>query len=113
MLCSFKFELPVDPIALIDMIKKEIVAYGGRATGQSPNVAISVSTPLGPVEGSVHLLKGSTVNVVVDRMPEFVSCNAVREKLVFFITEAVKMYVAQTSLPPRAAPQTAQRSVAV
>jgi hypothetical protein len=95
MLCSFKFELPVDPIGLMAMVKRMILENGGKVTGEIPNISISVPTALGPVEGSCRMTTKSVVNIQVDKMPEFVSCNQVREKLVYFITEAVKLYVEQ------------------
>ncbi len=95
MLCSFKFDLPVDPIGLMDMVSRMILENGGKVTGKVPDISISMPTALGPVEGSCRLIGKSVVNIQVDKMPEFVSCNAVREKLVYFITEAVKLYVGQ------------------
>ncbi len=82
MLCSFKFDIPVDPIPLMEMVRQMIVESGGTVTGKVPDVSILVPTALGPVEGSCRLISKSVVNIQVDRMPEFVSCNAVREKLV-------------------------------
>ena len=105
MLCSFKFDLPVDPIGLMEMVSRITLENGGKVTGQIPNFSISMPTALGPVEGNCRLLSKSVVNIQVDKMPEFVSCNAVREKLVYYITEAVKLYVSQQKGAPGAPQQ--------
>jgi hypothetical protein len=94
--CSYNFELPVDPIALLGMVARMITENGGRITGDVPDVSMSMPTPIGQVEGTCRLLSGSVVNLTVTKKPDILTCAMVRDKLVFYITEAVKLYAAQS-----------------
>ena len=83
--------------ARINTIRQLIEENGGIVTGQVPNFSVSIPTPVGQVAGSCRLVEGSLVNLTVTKKPEFMTCTMVRDKLVFFITEAVKMYAMQTA----------------
>jgi hypothetical protein len=106
--CSYNFELPVDPMALLGMVARMITENGGHITGEVPNVSMSMPTAIGQVEGTCRLVSGSVVNLTVTKKPEILSCAMVRDKLVFYITEAVKLYAAQS----REAQQPAQKVAA-
>ena len=93
--CSYNFELPVDPIPLMAMVKQMIEANGGIVTGQIPNVAVTIPTPVGQVAGNCRLVGNSTVQLAVTKKPDFLTCTMVRDRLVGYITEAVKMYAQQ------------------
>jgi hypothetical protein len=94
-MCNYNFELPVDPIPLMVMVRQMIEENGGRVTGQLPNVEIFFSTPLGPVTGSCRLVTANTIHLTVTRKPEVLTCAMVRDQLVAYITDAVKMYSLQ------------------
>jgi hypothetical protein len=96
MICSYNFEIPVDPIALMKMVKQVVVQSGGFVEGEIPNVSVRFTTVIGDVAGKCRLVEGSIVNIEVTQKPDVVTCTMVREKLVYYITEAVKMYSQQT-----------------
>lgn len=90
-MCNYNFELPVDPIPLMAMVKQMIEANGGSVTGQIPNVAVSIPTPMGQVVGNCRLVGTSTVHLSVTKKPEVLSCAIVRDRIVGYLTEAVKL----------------------
>ena len=93
---SYNFDIPVDPIALMKMVKELVEQNGGIVTGEIPNVSVRFPTMVGEVGGNCRLVNGSVVNIEVTKKPDIVSNSMVREKLVFYVTEAVKMYSKQT-----------------
>ena len=99
-MCNYNFEIPVDPIPLMEMVKKLILENGGAVTGEVPNLAVTIPTPVGVVAGKCKLVEGRVVNLHVTKKPEFMTCNMVRSKLVYYITEAVRLY---STLQPAAA----------
>ena len=46
-MCNYNFEIPVDPIGLMTMVRQMIIENGGAVTGQIPNVAVTFPTPMG------------------------------------------------------------------
>ncbi|MFN8496946.1 MAG: hypothetical protein U0641_03755 [Anaerolineae bacterium] len=94
-MCTYNFQLPVDPTALLQMFRQEIVDNGGVVTGELPNVNVSMPTQLGRVEGECRLVNEATVNIKITKKPPTVSCNMVRDTLVSYLTEAVKTYSAK------------------
>jgi hypothetical protein len=94
-MCNYNFELPVDPVQLMEMVKQMIEANGGTVTGQIPDVAVSIPTPMGQVAGNCRLVQGSTINLVVTKKPEVFTCSMVRERLISLIVEAVRIYSLQ------------------
>ncbi len=99
-MCNYNFEIPVAPIPLMEMVKKLILENGGAVVGEVPNLAVTIPTPVGVVAGKCKLVEGSLVNLQVTKKPDFMTCSMVRNKLVFYITEAVRMY---SALQPAAA----------
>jgi hypothetical protein len=93
---SYNFDIPVDPIALMQMVKDLVEQNGGIVTGEIPNVSVRFPTVVGEVGGNCRLVKGSVVNIEVTKKPDLVPNTMVREKLVFYVTEAVKLYAQQT-----------------
>jgi hypothetical protein len=98
---SYNFDIPVDPIALMKMVKDLVEQNGGIVTGEVPNVSVRFPTVVGEVGGNCRLVKGSVVNIEVTKKPDLVPNSMVREKLVFYITEAVKLYAQQTKVARR------------
>jgi len=94
--CSYNFNIPVDPIELMKMVRGLVLQNGGVVIGEIPNVHVTFPTAIGPVGGSCRLVEGNVVNIEVTKKPEIVTCAMVREKLVYYITEAVKLYTQQT-----------------
>jgi hypothetical protein len=94
-MCNYNFELPVDPIGLMEMVRRMIVENGGSVTGQIPNVAVTFLTPMGQVAGTCQLVSGSTINLAVTKKPEVLTCSMVRDRLVALIIEAVRLYSEQ------------------
>lgn len=99
MTCNFNFKVPNDPIAIIDMVRPLIVNAGGTVTGESANVSFSIPTAVGRFDGACTLVEASVVNIAVTDKPDLVPCTVIRERLTFFITEAVKMYRQQSKVP--------------
>ena len=95
-MCNYNFELPVDPIGLMEMVRQMVIDSGGTVTGQIPNVMVTFPTPMGQVAGSCRIVAGSTVNLTVTKKPEVLTCSMVRERLVALIVEAVRIYSLQT-----------------
>lgn len=93
---SYNFDIPVDPIALMKMVKELVEQNGGIVTGEIPNVSVTFPTVVGEVGGNCRLLTRSVVNIEVTKKPTVVSNNMVREKLVYYVTEAVKLYAQQS-----------------
>ena len=101
MMCSFNFEVPVDPIGLMHMTRQMIEQNGGIVTGEISNFSVKIPTVIGEVGGNIRHAGGSVVNIEITKMPMLVPCALAREKLAFYITEAVKMYVQQCRAPKR------------
>ncbi len=96
MACSFNFKIPSDPIAIIDMVRPLIVNAGGTVTGESTHVSFSIPTAVGRFDGACRVVEPTVVNIAVTDKPDLVPCNMIRERLTFYITEAVKMYRQQS-----------------
>jgi hypothetical protein len=96
LMASYNFDIPVDPIALMTMVKDLVQQNGGIVCGQIPNLTVRFPTAVGEVGGSCRLLNPSVVNIEVTKKPDIVPNSVVREKLVFYLTEAVKLYTQQT-----------------
>ncbi|MFN8484856.1 MAG: hypothetical protein U0768_17620 [Anaerolineae bacterium] len=94
-MCNYNFQLPVDPTALLQMFRQEIIKNGGIVRGELPNVNVSVPTQVGRVEGECRLVSEAMVNIKITKKPPTVSCNMVRDTLVSYLTEAVKTYSAK------------------
>jgi hypothetical protein len=92
---SYNFDIPVDPIALMQMVKELVEQNGGIVTGEIPNVSVTFPTVVGDVGGNCRLVTKSVVNIEVTKKPPVVSNTMVREKLVYYVTEAVKLYAQQ------------------
>ncbi len=94
-MCNYNFQLPVDPTALLQMFRQEIINNGGIVKGELPNVHVSVPTQVGRVEGECRLVNEATVNIKITKKPDIVSCNMVRDTLIGYLTEAIKTYSAK------------------
>lgn len=94
-MCNYNFELPVEPIPLMEMVREMVINNGGTVTGEIPNVVVTFPTPMGPVAGSCRVVSGNTVNLTVTKKPEIFTCAMVRERLVALIIEAVRVYSLQ------------------
>mgnify|MGYP001258144624 CR=1 FL=1 len=92
MACTYSFNIPVDPIAIMPMIQQEIEQNGGTVSGEVPHLTVMIPTKVGEIRGTYRLLENSIVHIVITKKPDIVSCNSVREKLVLYLTEAVKLY---------------------
>ena len=97
-MASYNFDIPVDPIALMTMVKELVEQNGGVVCGQIPNVTVRFPTVVGEVGGNCRLVTASVVNIEVTKKPDVVSNSMVREKLIFYITEAVKLYAQQSKV---------------
>lgn len=94
-MCNYNFELPVEPIPLMEMVRQMIIKNGGTVTGEIPDVSVTFPTPMGPVAGSCRIVSGNTVNLTVTKKPEVLTCAMVRDRLVALIVEAVRLYSQQ------------------
>lgn len=97
-MCNYNFELPVDPVPLMAMVTQMIEENGGRVTGQLPEVSVFIPTPLGQVAGNCQLMGNNTVHLKVTKKPDVLTCAMVRDRLIGYITEAVKLYSLQTTV---------------
>ena len=95
-MCNYNFELPVEPIPLMEMVRQMVIANGGSVTGEIPNVTVTFPTPMGQVAGSCRIVSGNTVNLTVTKKPEVLTCAMVRDRLVTLIIEAVRLYSLQS-----------------
>jgi hypothetical protein len=93
MICQYNFVLPVDPLPLIEMTRNLILENGGTVTGENPVYIVSMPSPFGQFNAVCKLLSDSEINISVTKKPELVSCDLIRDKLIFFIKEGVKMQV--------------------
>lgn len=89
-MCNYNFNLPVDPTMLMETAKAAIEKRGGTTTVQGSKLLFSVPTPVGQIDGACHLLEQSMINIKVTKKPDIVPCALIREKLVGYLTEAVK-----------------------
>ena len=48
-MCNYNFELPVEPVGLMGMVRQMVIDNGGSVTGQIPNVMVTFPTPMGQV----------------------------------------------------------------
>lgn len=92
MTCMFNFKIPDDPVAILDMVRPMIAEIGGTVSGESADLTFSIPTTLGRFDGACKVIEASTIQIAVTDKPELVSCTMVRQKLVFYVTEAVKLY---------------------
>jgi hypothetical protein len=90
-MCNYNFNLPIDPAALFATAQSAIVARGGNATQKGSKVLFSIPTPLGQIDGICTLVEQATLNITVTKKPDIVPCALIREKLVSYLTQAVKM----------------------
>ncbi len=95
-MCNYNFELPVEPIPLMEMVREMVINNGGTVTGEIPNVMVTFPTPMGQVAGSCRIVAGNTVNLTVTKKPEVFTCAMVRDRLVALIIEAVRLYSLQS-----------------
>lgn len=95
-MCNYNFELPVEPIPLLEMVRQMVIANGGTVSGEIPNVTVTFPTPMGQVAGSCRIVSGNTVNLTVTKKPEVFTCAMVRDRLVTLIIEAVRLYSLQS-----------------
>jgi hypothetical protein len=96
-MCNYNFELPVEPIPLLAMVRQMVIDNGGTVAGEIPNVTVTFPTPMGQVAGSCRIVSGNTVNLTVTKKPEVFTCAMVRDRLVTLIIEAVRLYSQQTA----------------
>jgi len=96
-MCNYNFDLPVDPLELMEIVLRMIEENGGAVTGELPNVSVSISTNMGRVVGRCKLVKGSLINLQITKKPDLMTCTLIRDQLVFFLTEAVKSHAMQTA----------------
>ena len=96
MTCSFDFSIPVDPTGLLTIVKEIIEQHGGTVTGELPDVSVKFPTVIGELRGDCRLVGDSTVNIIITKKPLLVSCATAREKLAYYLSEAVKLYNQQT-----------------
>jgi hypothetical protein len=94
-MCSFNFDLPVEPLPLMKRVLRMIEESGGTVSGAFPAVTVSIPTGVGRIEGTCKLVKDRLVNVQITKKPDVVTCRMVREQLVFVLTEAVKKSVSE------------------
>ena len=91
MACQYKFVLPVDPLPLIEMTRQLILENGGSVTGENPKYTVSMPSPFGQFDAVCKLISDTEISISVTKKPEFVSCDLIRDKLVYYIKEGVKM----------------------
>ena len=91
MVCQYKFVLPVDPLPLIEMTRHLILENGGSVRGEIPEYLVSIPSPFGQFDAVCKVLSDSEISIVVTKKPELVSCNMIRDKLIFFIKEGVRI----------------------
>ena len=96
MACSYNFVIPVDPIGLMQIVKHMIEQHGGTVIGELPGVSVKIPTVIGEVRGDCRLIGDATVNITVTKKPFFVTCEMARERLAYYISEAVKLYNQQS-----------------
>ncbi len=94
-MCNYNFDLPVDPMVLIPIVKQKIEENGGVVTGEVPSVSVTIPTVIGEVGANARLVGPTVVYIEVTKMPPMVTCAQVREKLVEYLTEALKTYQRQ------------------
>ncbi len=95
-MCNYNFELPVEPIPLMALVRQMVIDNGGTVSGEIPNVTVTFPTPMGQVAGSCRIVSGNTVNLTVTKKPEVLTCAMVRDRLVALIIEAVRLYSLQS-----------------
>lgn len=89
--CQFNFVLPIEPQSLMKMTRQVIVENGGTVTGDLPLIKVTVPSPLGNIDAVCKLIADSTINIAVTRKPELVSCDVIRDKLVAYLKQGVKL----------------------
>jgi hypothetical protein len=50
-LCNYNFDLPGAALPLLETMAHQVEEYGGVVTGELPEVAISIPTAVGRIEG--------------------------------------------------------------
>ena len=80
-MCNYDFNVPVDA-----------EEHGGKTEGQNSHVAFSIPTPVGDLDGTCQVKEPKVISIQVSNKPDLVSCRLIREKLVIYLTEAVRVH---------------------
>ncbi|HOZ87632.1 MAG TPA: hypothetical protein PL029_07740 [Bacteroidia bacterium] len=78
--CNFTIPFSGSPEALIEKARKAIGEAKGNFSGDTGSGFFSLSTPLGPVNGSYNISE-SAIHVEIDNKPVFVGCGKIENEL--------------------------------
>jgi hypothetical protein len=107
--CSFNFELPIEAISLMTMAIRAVEEQGGTTTSQDSGVWFSVPTPAGVVDGTYTVLAKRKINISVSNKPDAIPCSVIRDRLVDYLTEAVKIYARLSRVRADTPPSTSRQ----
>jgi hypothetical protein len=92
-MCNYNFNVPVDAESLVGLARQAIEEHGGTTMGENGHVSFTVSTPAGRLDGTCRVTEPQAVTIQITDKPDLLSCSLIREKLVTYLTEAVRIYV--------------------
>lgn len=78
--CNFSIDFSEPAEALITKAKNAIDAMGGSFEGSTESGSLSISTPLGKVNGT-YSIENSTAHFTIHEKPMFLSCNMIEDQL--------------------------------
>ena len=91
-MCNYNFNLPVDAESLVVLARQAIEEHGGNTADQDGHVSFTIPTPVGRLDGTCQVLEPQVISIQVTNKPDLVSCRLVREKLVIYLSEAVRVH---------------------
>ena len=78
--CNFSIDFIEPAEELITKAKNAIDAMGGSFEGDAGSGSLSISTPLGKVNGT-YQIENNTVHFTIHEKPLFLSCNMIEDQL--------------------------------
>ncbi len=78
--CTFTFPVNQPIEAILARAKQQIIAKGGRFSGDSSRGTFSGKTPVGTIEASYLIVNGE-LNISIDKKPLLVSCKRIEQAL--------------------------------
>ena len=91
-MCNYDFNLPVDAEPLVILARQAIEEHGGKTEGENGHVTFTIPTPVGDVNGACEVVEPKVVSIRVTKKPDIVPCSVIRQQLVTYLTEAVRIH---------------------
>ena len=96
-MCNYDFNVPVDAESLVVLARQAIEEHGGKTVGENGHITFTIPTPVGDLDGTCEVMEPKVVSIRVTNKPDIVPCSVIRQQLVTYLTEAVRIHQAMTA----------------